>query len=238
MLNRLFDVLNPKTLYSQEQLKPTTILLLSALLPALHRYFGSMSFARLTFPFMSELEAATFMFTAAFVLMGLLPLAMVRFVFREPLRSYGLCLGDWRRALPATMILFVVIAGVFIYPASKMPDMRAVFPFDKNAGESVVAFLRFELLRGLFFYSAWEFFFRGFVLFGLRKHLGDWIAICIQTIPSCLWHIGMPSGETFSSVVAGVMFGILAIRSRSIIYVFVLHYMIGIILDLFIVMTA
>lgn len=238
MLKRLIDVLNPKTLYSQEQLKPTTILLLAALLPALHRYFGSMTFARLTFPSMSELEAAIFMFVAAFVLMGILPFAIVRFIFREPLRSYGLCLGDWRRGLPVTMILFVIIAGVFIYPASKTSDLRTVFPFDKNAGDSVFAFLRFELLRGLLFYSAWEFFFRGFVLFGLRKHLGDWMAICVQTIPSCLWHIGMPSGETFSSIVAGIMFGILAIRSNSILYVFILHYMIGFVLDLFIVIAV
>lgn len=94
-----------------------------------------------------------------------------------------------------------------------------------------------ELLRGLLFYTAWEFFFRGFLLFGLQKDFGIWAAICIQTIPSCLWHIGLPTGEIFASIAAGILFGILAVRTRSILWAFLLHLLIGVGTDLFIVMT-
>jgi membrane protease YdiL (CAAX protease family) len=238
MLKPLTDVLNLRPLYSGEQWKPTIILLLSAFLPALHRSFGSLQFANSAFPFFGEFEAAVFMFTAAFALMGVLPVLVVRFVFKEPLRDYGLNVGDWGKYLPVTLILFLIIAVVFIYPASRTAEMRAAFPFDKHIGDSISSFATFELMRGLLFYTAWEFFFRGFMLFGLQKYLGTWIAVCVQTVPSCLWHIGMPSGELFSSIVAGIMFGILAIRSNSIVYVVILHYAIGLILDFFIVMAV
>lgn len=122
-----------------------------------------------------------------------------------------------------------------MYPSSQIPEIRASFPLDKGAGDSILAFLKLQVLRGLLFYSAWEFFFRGFILFGLRKYTGDWMAICIQVIPSSMWHIGMATPEVFSSILAGLLFGILAIRTRSIFWCFLLHYFIGIFLDIFII---
>lgn len=231
------NVLDPRSFWTSDQIKPTVILILAAILPTLHRYFGSMEFARRTLANISDFQASVYMFGAAFLLMGILPLVIVYFAFREPLKSYGLALGDWRRGLPVMVILLVLIAAVMIYPASQTEEMRQAFPFDKGAADSIFLFLRLQVLRGLLFYSAWEFFFRGFMLFGLRKYCGDWIAICIQTVPSCLWHIGMPTGEIFSSIIAGILFGILAIRTRSILWVFLLHYFIGVVLDIFIVIA-
>lgn len=236
-MKKLLDTLDPRNHWTSEQIKPSTILILSALIPFIHRYFGSMEFARRIFSSVSDFEASLYMFTAAFLVMGILPIVVVRVIFRESLKEYGLCLGDWKRGLPVVLILFVLIAGALIYPASQTEEMRDVFPFDRSTHDSVLAFLRLQFFRGLFFYSAWEFFFRGFMLFGLRSYLGDGVAICVQTIPSCLWHIGMPTQEIFSSLLAGLLFGILALRTRSILWVFLLHYGIGITLDVFIVMT-
>lgn len=236
-MKKTLEILNPGNLLSSERIKPTIILILAALFPALHRSFGSMEFARRTFSSLTDFEVSLFMFATAFLIMGILPFVIIVFVFRDPLKEYGLRLGDWKRGLPAILILFVLVSGAIIFPASQTQDMRAAFPFDKAATESIFAFLRLQFFRGLMFYTAWEFFFRGFMLFGLKKYLGDWMAICIQTIPSCLWHIGMPTGELLSSLLAGLLFGILAIRTRSILWVFLLHYSIGIILDVFIALT-
>jgi membrane protease YdiL (CAAX protease family) len=95
-----------------------------------------------------------------------------------------------------------------------------------------------EAPRGALFYTAWEFFYRGFMLFGLRRYVGDWLAICIQTIPQCLWHIGMPTGEILSSIAGGILFGIMALRTRSILWPMLLHFSIGVFLDLFIVLRT
>jgi len=237
MIKQCITTLNPNGLYTGEQLKPTIILLLATILPTIHIYFGSIDFARKTFPSISGFGASNYMFISMFILMGLLPVAVLLFIFKEPLRNYGLTVGDWRKGFPLTIFLIIVIAGLMLYPSSQTVDFRNIYPFDKGAGESIFSFLRFEILRGLFFYTAWEFFFRGFLLFGLRTFVGDWIAICIQTIPSCLWHIGLPTGEIFASIVAGILFGIIAVRTNSILWVFLLHYLIGVLLDLFIVIT-
>ena len=237
MINQLSSILNPKQLYSRDQFKPTIILLLAAILPTIHVYFVSLKFAQDTFPGLTGFGVTNYMFFAMFILMGLVPAGIVLFIFKESLRDYGISIGDWRGGLPVTIFLTVIVAGVMLFPSSQMAEFRNVYPFDKGAGDSVFAFTRFELMRGLFYYSAWEFFFRGFMLFGMRKYVGDWLAICIQTIPSCLWHIGLPFGEIFSSIIAGILFGIIALRTRSILWVFILHYLIGVILDLFVVIT-
>lgn len=235
MLIHLFDF---RGLVRTDEIKPTIILILSALLLTIHRYFGSMEFALQTFSSPSSLGAALFMFSAAFMLLAMVPLAVVLFIFREPLKDYGLKLGDWKLGLYGTVILFPLIAGTLLFPASQTMEMIDFYPLDREAGASAIAFLRFELSRGILFYTAWEFFFRGFMLFGLRHHVGDWLAICIQTIPSCLWHIGMPSGEIISSIAGSILFGVLAVRTQSILWPFLLHYLIGIGLDYFIVITS
>jgi len=230
-------IISPGQLYDASQFKPTIILLLSALLPTIHIYFGSIRFATQQFASINSFYAATYMFLSMFILMGMIPFFIIRFVFNESLRDYGVAIGDWRRGLPTVLLLGLIIAGLLLLPSSRNADFRQVYPLDRSAGESAIALLRLEVLRGVFFYSAWEFFFRGFMIFGLRQYVGDWLAICIQTIPSCLWHIGLPPGEILASIVAGILFGIIVIRTRSILWVFILHFFIGAILDLFIVIT-
>jgi membrane protease YdiL (CAAX protease family) len=237
-MKHLLNILDPRSLCTSEQVKPTIFLIFAALVPALHRHLGSIEFARLTFPSLTEFGSVTYMFAAAFLLMGVLPFCVVHFIFRDSLKSDGLDIGEWQKALPVIAILFLLIAGILLYPSSQTAEMRSFYPFDKSAGGSIGLFLRLEILRGALFYTAWEFFFRGFLLFGLRKYFGDWGAICIQTIPSCLWHVGMPTGEIMASIAGGILFGILALRSRSILWVFLLHFLIGATTDFFIVMSG
>lgn len=234
-LKNALAILNPKPFYSYRLFQPTLILLLAAILPAIHAYFGSMAFVQRIFPAIDSFGAALYMFISMFIWLGLLPLLIIRLVFDEPLANYGVQLGNWRQGIGSMLLILAVVAILFLYPSSQTADFRQVYPFDRTAGRSLVAFVRFEALRGLLFYSAWEFFFRGFMLFGLRKYVGDWLAICIQTIPSCLWHIGLPPGEILASIPAGIFFGIMAFRLNSILWVYLLHYFIGVVLDLFIV---
>jgi membrane protease YdiL (CAAX protease family) len=237
-MKALLNILDLRTSVGAGEMKPTVILIMSALILAVHRYFGSMEFALRTFSPASESFASLFMFVTAFLLLGLAPLTVVLLVFRDPLKEYGLRLGNWREGLTLVAILFPLIALAMLYPASQTEEMRAFYPFDKAAGHTVSSFVRFEFVRGIFFYTAWEFFFRGFMLFGLRKYVGDWLAVCIQTIPSCLWHVGMPTGEIISSIAAGILFGLMAIRTRSILWPLLLHVAIGVGLDGFIILTS
>jgi membrane protease YdiL (CAAX protease family) len=237
-MKTLLNILDLRTSIGTGELKPTVILMMSALMLTIHRYFGSMEFAISTAQTVTESQAAFFMFLSAFLLFGIVPLALVILVFRESPMMYGLRLGRWKEGLTLNAILFPIIALALLYPASQTEEMRAFYPFDKSASSSVASFIQFEFVRGVFFYTAWEFFFRGFMLFGLRRRVGDWLAICIQTIPSCLWHVGMPTGEIFSSIAGGILFGIMALRTQSILWPLLLHYLIGVGLDFFIVITS
>lgn len=196
-----------------------------------------MEFARITFPSWTGFEGATFMFVSAFFLLGLVPLLIIRFFLHRPTREFGLMLGDWKLGLKAVAFLLPLISLLILYPASRIEELRNFYPFDKEAAVSLAAFLRLQVSRAAFYYTAWEFFFRGFMLFGLRKHMGDGMAVLIQTVPSCLWHIGLPAGELFSSVPAGILFGLLALRTRSILWPLLLHMLIGVVLDALIVLT-
>ncbi len=177
------------------------------------------------------------MFLAAFILFGVAPAGVVRFVFQERWHTFGLRVGDWQAGVRAVVLIFALTAVALLYPAAQNAEIRAVYPLDRGAYTSATAFLELQLVRALLFYSSTEFFFRGFMLFGLRPYVGDWIAICIQAIPSCLWHIGLPVGEILASIPAAVLFGLVAVRTRSVLWPFLLHLLIGAALDFLIVIT-
>ncbi|MDI6780373.1 MAG: CPBP family glutamic-type intramembrane protease [Bacteroidota bacterium] len=232
-----------ESIFKQDDLKPAVILLLAALIPTLHRYFGSAEFyinitdvATVTHHTKS-LPANIYFFLSALLLMGVIPLLIIKYFLKERIGDYGLRIGNWKTGLVSIAILFPVIAIAILLPAVYQQELKDFYPFYKGAGESVGSFLEFELWRGLLFYTAWEFFFRGFLLFGLRKFVGDGIAIMVQIIPSCLWHIGYPTGEILMSIPAGMMFGIIALRTNSIIWVWLLHWLIGMGLDVFIILS-
>ena len=69
---------------------------------------------------------------------------------------------------------------------------------------------------------AWEFFCRGWLLWGLgRKYGSD--AVWLQVIPFALMHVWKPQIEQLSTVLGGAFFGILAWRTGSIVYGWLLH---------------
>jgi membrane protease YdiL (CAAX protease family) len=69
---------------------------------------------------------------------------------------------------------------------------------------------------------AWEFIWRGFMLFGLEAKFG-YYAVLIQMIPFLILHNGKPAAETFGAIAAGLALGILALRTRSVLYCIVTH---------------
>jgi membrane protease YdiL (CAAX protease family) len=92
-------------------------------------------------------------------------------------------------------------------------------------------FIIYEI--GMFTYLfAWEFIWRGFMLFGLEEKFG-YYSVFIQMIPFVILHNGKPELETFSAILGGIILGIVALRTRSFIYGVFIHFAIMLSIDLF-----
>ncbi len=176
----------------------------------------------------------TFKQIGAFILFGLIPLGIVKFVFRQKLSDYGLCVGDRRKTLRSFLIMVPVMIAVAVATGFN-PNFYDVYPFNpalrpQNAHVSVSIFVVNAVLY-LGYYFGWEFLFRGFLQHGLKDSCGWGNAVLIQTMASTMLHFGHPPGEVFGSVLAGIFWGLLAVRTGSILSGFLQHSLLGIVLD-------
>ncbi len=216
------------------------VMLLSApILLTLYRYHGYPEYFFEYFPSMrndpqAEIYSRYWQFILFFVLMFIFPALYVKLVMKKPLRDFGVRTGDLKYG-SRWLISIPLIVVPLIYISSKMPDVRLEYPLAKVLLTDRQHLLVYELMYVVFYYIAWEFYFRGFLLFGLKERFGAVNAILIQTISSCLVHIGKPEGEIIGSIVVGILFGMIALRSRSIWYVFLIHASIGVLTDIFII---
>ncbi|MBN2424301.1 MAG: CPBP family intramembrane metalloprotease [Calditrichaceae bacterium] len=216
------------------------ILISAPLLLTLYWYYGSAQKFLQYFPSWSnlpdgELYAYIAQFLSFFILVFLIPLLYIRFKMKKPLKEFGFGLGDKRYGLIFTIVVLIVLVAPLIYLAAGMPDIQAEYPLAKILHQRHDLIIWYEIGYIIFYYIAWEFFFRGFLLFGLKDKFGAMNAILIQTISSCLIHLGKPDGEILGSIVVGIIFGAIALRTRSFWYVFIIHAGIGVLTDLFVI---
>ena len=90
--------------------------------------------------------------------------------------------------------------------------------------ENFTIFILYELCV-LVYMLGWEFFWRGYMLFGLKDKFG-YYTVFIQMIPFFILHKGKPEIELFASIFAGLILGVQALRSRSFIYSWILHWLV------------
>ena len=217
--------------------RPTLLLLLvAATMPVVYVYQGVPQFyiAHLADPQnpMTPLYAQYWRFGAVFVLFFAVPAFLWLLLARRPLADLGLRLGDWRLGLKAVGLALAVVVPVLWFNAAA-PDMQAEYPLAKEATQGGMGrFVIYELLYVLYYWG-WEFLFRGALQLGLLRKLGLAGSCMTQLLPSVLLHIGKPLGETGGAVVVAPIFGALAVRTRSFLYVFLFHYAIGVVNDVF-----
>ncbi len=170
-------------------------------------------------------------FGAMFVLWGLAPALAMHSLLGCSSRNLGVRMGDWRFGWKSVAVATPLLVPV-LYLNALNPEFQAEYPLTKLAGLSAGTFALWQLSR-LVYYAAWEYFFRGYMLFGLERRMGAFPAIAVQTMASTVIHIGKPEGEMLAAIVAGVLFGALALRTRSMLYPFALHWIVGLLTDLF-----
>jgi membrane protease YdiL (CAAX protease family) len=134
--------------------------------------------------------------------------------FFSHLWIYGLCLAV---VVPAMLIV------------AQQPDFGTYYPFYKLSSRSWFDFLSWEAMYFLQF-LALEMFFRGFMLGALRRNFGAG-AVFVMAVPYCMIHYGKPYLEAHGAIVAGVVLGSLAMRTKSIYAGFLVHITVAFSMD-------
>jgi membrane protease YdiL (CAAX protease family) len=149
------------------------------------------------------------------VVYAVIPLLVVRFVLREPLSSVGWSLRGIGRDVPIYGAMLAVVLPL-VWVMSGTPHFLDTYPFydPRNDASLWPRFWTFEALYALQFVSL-EFFFRGFLLQGTRGALG-YFAVFAAMIPYVMIHFGKPLPETLGAIIAGLVLGHLALKSRSV----------------------
>ncbi|MBN1317993.1 MAG: CPBP family intramembrane metalloprotease [Anaerolineales bacterium] len=182
-------------------LKITIVIILGTLLPLIdlhhHTLFSNVSYNR-------------------FFLYLVVPAVVILLVFKEPLKDYGFQWGNWKEGIAWTLGSCLVMALVLIV-FMRRPELQAYYRV-KSAG----GLWRAVWDSGVDLFG-WEFLWRGFTLFALARVTGPGTAIWLQAVPFTFAHLGKPEIETMSCIFGGAGFGLVAWRSKSFVYPFLIH---------------
>jgi membrane protease YdiL (CAAX protease family) len=194
-------------------------------------------------------------FALSFLLLGLAP-ALLALAFRERPADLGLKFKTPLFRMPLFWLLVPVAIAIGAIGALS-PDLGSFYPYSRDligrVRESGIGpFLGHFAAYFFLYYVPWEFFFRGFLLFPFALAAERAFAIgttkkgvvrldsaataretvlaalvLFQTIPSTLLHYGHPLTELAGAVAGGIIFGLLAWKTRSIFPGLILHAALG-----------
>ncbi len=189
------------------------------------------SFDRSIFSLDQSFDSAVLIVTIVFVSLLVVPLISCFALSIRP-AELGFSLGDLKVGAAGLLIATPIIAAS-LYFGCDDPEIKEYYPWAGSRLADSLGNMLLWFLVYFFYYLAFEFFYRGFLLRGLESELGIVAAVWIQCGMSVMMHFGKPTPELIASVPAGVLFAWFAIRTRSLIYVVLLHWLIGILNDVF-----
>lgn len=177
------------------------------------------------------------------VLLVLIPIAIIKLGFREPLAGYGLALPPRGRRWAAVWIslaLFALCLPSF-WSFAHNPDIQRVYPIYR--GLTSWSQLAVYELTYLPFFLVIEFIFRGYLLFGLARTplagkpttLGGLelpgYALLLQMLPYTAWHLGKPLPELWGTLAWGLVAGVAVWAVRSIWPIVLVHWLLNVLMD-------
>ncbi len=158
----------------------------------------------------------------------LIPIFIIKVILKQSLTTYGMSLkrafADWKLYLGIYLFMFMIMLALV-----QLESFQAAYPTYKP--EPLLPKFLIWHVHFFMLYVSVEFFFRGFMLHGLKHRFGFY-SVFIMTLPYCMVHFGKPLAETIGSIIAGVVLGALSLKTNSIWLGVVIHYIIGLTMDL------
>lgn len=218
--------------------RPLVVLFVTALSLTLQEYYGDRDVFQQLWKrptnaqwVKSNYELASFAWWSGWRVFGylILPMAVIALMPGERVRDYGLSVKGFSKHVWIYVALFLAVLPLVVIVSGTRPFQRT-YPFYKLANRSTWDFVAWELMYAAQFLSL-EFFFRGFMLHGLKRAIGAH-AIWVMVVPYCMIHYGKPLPETLGAIFAGVILGTLALRTRSIWCGVLIHVSVAVTMDL------
>lgn len=157
--------------------------------------------------------------TSSLIYFAVFPILTIIILRKNPL-DFGLKLGKFKVWGFYVVVTFIVALPI-LYIASRIPVFTRYYTMPQF---NVVKYIPETIVYLL----AWEFIFRGFLLFGLKEKLKE-SSILIQMVPFVIVHFGKPEIETISTILTGIYFGYIAYRGNSYWPAFIIHLFINIV---------
>jgi membrane protease YdiL (CAAX protease family) len=175
-----------------------------------------------------------------------IPLVVILIGLRREPADFGMTPGDVGNGLLMAILLFVpfLLVIVFFAPTAG-PQEYYLNWMGPNGGSRAITGIVFdgttwsrggqidgmrlayhELVMGFYMFG-WEWYHRGFLLTGLRRLVPVWAAVLIQAALFTALHWGKPTLEFISSFPGGILMALLALRYRSFVPCFVLHWLVS-----------
>lgn len=214
--------------------RPLIVLALTCVSLTLQEYYGQTGGFRRFFPerFVGEyaqLESYAWWSGWRFLGYVVLPSLVIFCLPGERWRDTFVSLRGFVRHLWIYVLLFALMIPILVV-VSRFGSFSDTYPFYRLAHRSAFDFWAWEALYALQFLSL-EFFFRGFMLKMLAPRMGS-TAIFVMLVPYCMIHFGKPVTETLAAIVAGIILGTLALRTRSIWGGVLIHVGVAVTMDL------
>lgn len=139
---------------------------------------------------------------------------VIKFALRERVIDYGVKLRGWNDGWKIYLVFVTVMVPLVIVFSGEKRFLQ-LYPFYKwEAADGWGRLLAWEASYALQF-VALEFFFRGFLVHGLKHRFGVY-SVFVMTVPYCMIHFGKALPECLASIIAGVALGLMSLKTRSV----------------------
>ena len=180
---------------------------------------------------LTQLEHLIFWASQSFFFYLIIPTLIIKILFKQHWADYGFKLKGGLKNWPLYLALFVFILPL-IYFFSTTPNFQSHYPFYRLYPHepwypNLLIWESFYFIQ----FVGLEFFFRGFMVHGLKEKMGIH-SVLVMTIPYCMIHFQKPLPECLGSIIAGLILGTLSYRNNSVILGIVIHYAVALSMDL------
>ena len=159
--------------------------------------------------------------TSAVFLFGLIPIFLLVFVFRNNLSAYGF---EMKNSLITLIVVLAtaLVAILISWITSSSKENLATYPQIREK-EWNISLLILSALSWIAYLLAYEFMYRGFLLFACYHAFGAWPAIIINTSLYSLTHLVKNKREGIGAFFIGIILCMLVLYIGSLWVAFYIH---------------